>query len=160
MFPTPKRTRTNRSSFPAQRLIAQVLTFLLVMQTVAPPTLAAPLHRDFSFTWLSNSTSPLAGLVKKLSESQPAVAPKVEVKPAPEAGVVLTPLTTAFNGHVGIEHHQPLRKVVVSSNNPSGVPINFESLDADGTHSPLLERCRADWRTEIATARDAGMVRV
>ena len=71
MSPTPTST-PNRSSFPAQRLIAQVLIFLLVMQTVAPPTLAAPRRPNFSFTWLTNSASSFAGVLKNLSVSQPA----------------------------------------------------------------------------------------
>ncbi len=62
----------------------------------------------------------------------------------------------AFTGHVGIDHHQPLRKLVVSSNNPTGMPLNFESLDADGTHRPYSNVAGLTGGLKIATARDDG----
>ena len=164
MFPTPKRSdrlfNVRPSNFPAQRLIAQVLMFLLIMQTVAPPALAAPTPQrpGFSFTWLSESASSLASMFKKLKGEQPASAPPgAPVRLVTEDfGVVLTPLTTTFAGHVGIDHHQPLRKIVVSSNNPTGMPLNFESLDADGTHRPYSNVAGLTNGLKIATARDDG----
>src|SRR5829696_8919817 len=136
MFSTPESTSTLHSSaFLAQRVIALLLIYVLVMQTLAPPALAAP-KPGFGFAWPNSPNSLLS--IKKPKVGPPTIAATVaSVQPATEDfNVVLTPLSTSFAGHVGIEHHQPLRKIVVSSNNPSGMPNNFESLDADGTHRP------------------------
>ena len=169
MFSSPTRTSstrfsTRRPSFPAQRLIAQILALLLFMQTIAPPALAAPRAGalfswpsvDFSFASLNNLASSLASALKKLTPPEPS-APKASMTEAPEDfGVILTPISTTFSGNVGIDHHQPLRKVVVSSNNPTGLPLNFESLDADGTHRPYSNVAELTGGLKIATARDSG----
>jgi len=163
MSPTPKRTRTTRvynirnAASPARRFIAQLLAFMLLVQTIAPPTSAAPAH-GFSLASLRSGASSLAAVLGNLGGVAPATsAQTVSVRPAAEDfGVVLTPLGTAFAGHVGIEHHQPLRKVVVSSNNPTGVPLNFETLDADGTHRPHSNVARLTGGLKLATARDDG----
>ncbi|HEX6623534.1 MAG TPA: hypothetical protein VF064_07460, partial [Pyrinomonadaceae bacterium] len=172
MSPKTKRTSTPRTldlrptAFPARRLIAQVLAFLLLAQTIAPPALAAP-AQGFS---LASQGFSLASLGSRVFSSFAAVldrvgvgarassAPTVAVRRAAEDfGLVLTPLSTAFAGHVGIEHHQPLRKLVVSANSPAGDPFNFESLDADGTHRPFSNLAGLTGALRIATARDAGL---
>jgi len=145
MFQSPKRTRTSpaensrATALRARRFIAPALAFLLLAQTVAPPAPAVT-RPDFS-----------------RAAVRAASAPTATAKPAAEQfGVVLTPLGTPFAGHVGIEHHQPLRKVVVSSNNPTGSPFNFEALDADGTHRPHSNVSGLAGPLKIATARDDG----
>lgn len=163
MFPSPKRTRTTHAynfptaAFPARRFIAQVLAFMLLAQTIAPPAIAAP-ARGFSLASLANHASSLAAMLGNPGSGARATSARtVAVLPAAEEfGVVLTPLTTAFVGHAGIEHHQPLRKVVVSSNNPTGVPLNFEALDADGMHRPYSNVSGLYGGLKIATARDDG----
>ena len=146
----PSRSVTFLSSvLPPQVFIALLLTYCLLLQILAPPALATP-QAGYSFAWLDKGVSSVAALFKSPKVNQPPPNPAAAlVIPAPEEfGVVLTPVTTAFTGHIGIEHHQPLRKLVVSANNPTGMPGNFESLDADGTHRPVLERSRPDRWTE------------
>jgi RHS repeat-associated protein len=164
MSPTAKRTKTTRafnfrtSAFPAHPLIAQLLVFMLLMQTIAPPALAAS-SQGFSLSSLGRrASSSLAAVFGTPGAGTRATsAPAVTIKPATEEfGVVLTPLSTAFAAHAGIEHHQPLRKVVVSANNPAGVPLNFETLDADGTHRPYSNVAGLTGALKIATARDDG----
>ncbi|HEV8427371.1 MAG TPA: RHS repeat-associated core domain-containing protein [Pyrinomonadaceae bacterium] len=157
MFPTPQRTNTRQpSAFIAPRFIALLLIYVLVMQTLAPPAFAAP-KPGFAFSWPDSHNS-LLSIFKKPKANKPATAATIPmVQPATEEfGVVLTPLNTSFAGHVGIEHHQPLRKLVVSANNPSGMPNNFESLDADGTHRPHSNVAGLTGGLKIATARDSG----
>jgi RHS repeat-associated protein len=155
MFSTSERTTTRLSSaFITQRIVAFLLIYVLVMQTLAPPVFAAP-KPGFAFKWPDINNS-LLSIFKKPEANQPA-ATVAAIEPATEEfGVVLTPLSTAFTGHVGIEHHQPLRKLVVSSNNPSGMPNNFESLDADGTHRPYSNVAGIPGGLKIATSRDDG----
>jgi len=135
-----------------QRVIALLLTYVLVMQTLAPPAFAAP-KPGFAFAWPNSHISE-----KPKMDQPPAAAVTVPpVQPAPQNfSVVLTPLSTAFSGHAGIEHHQPLRKLVVSANSPNGMPNNFESLDADGTHRPYSNVAGLSGGLKIATARDDG----
>ena len=153
MFSTSERTTTRLSSaFITQRIVAFLLIYVLVMQTLAPPVFAAP-KPGFAFKWPDINNS-LLSIFKKPEANQPA-ATVAAIEPATEEfGVVLTPLSTAFTGHVGIEHHQPLRKLVVSSNNPSGMPNNFESLDADGTHRPYSNVAGLPGGLKIATSRE------
>ncbi|HEU4768910.1 MAG TPA: hypothetical protein VFS77_16110, partial [Pyrinomonadaceae bacterium] len=142
-----------------QRLIAFLLAYCLLLQTLAPPALAIP-KPGFSFAWPNVGFSSLGDVFKgpKMDQPEPAAVPAPPpVTPATEDfEVVLTPLTTAFSAHVGIEHHQPLRKVVVSSNSPNGMPLNFESIDADGTHRPYSNVAGLTGGLKITTARDDG----
>ncbi|HEV2706799.1 MAG TPA: RHS repeat-associated core domain-containing protein [Pyrinomonadaceae bacterium] len=167
MPPTPQRTTINCArnfrldAFPARRFIARVLAFILLAQTIAPPALAAPTH-GLSLTSLgSHALSSLSSAIGKLgggdgSARADSVQTVASMPVTEEFGVVLTPLSTAFAGHTGIEHHQPLRKVVVSSNHPTGMPLNFEALDADGTHRPHSNVAGLTGGVKIATARDDG----
>ncbi len=157
-------TRTSRinlqlPAFSAKRFIALVLTYCLLLETLAPPALAIQ-KPGFSFAWPNTGLSSLVETLKGPNMDQPPVAPSAvpaPVTPATEDfGVVLTPVTTAFSAHVGIEHHQPLRKLVVSANSPSGMPLNFESIDADGTHRPYSNVAGLTGGLKIATARDDG----
>lgn len=155
MFSSANKTRTN-PTINVQHFITLLLAYCLLIQTIAPPALAAP-RQSFSFAWLGNSAASLASVFKKPNSAPPAAAAAVPIKQSTEEfGVVLTQLSTAFSGHVGIEHHQPLRKVVVSANNPSGMPLNFESIDEDGTHRPYSNVAGLTGAQKIATARDDG----
>ena len=70
MFPTPERTRTIQSSaFIAQRLIALLLIYVLILQTLAPPAFAAP-KPGFAFAW-PNSHSSLLSIFKKPKGDRP-----------------------------------------------------------------------------------------
>ena len=60
-----------------------------------------------------------------------AIAPSVRGNP----GIVLTPIAIDFDNPVGIDHHEPDKKVVLSVNYPDGQPYNFELVDADGTRA-------------------------
>ncbi len=168
MSSSPKRTRTTRPSnfrhaaSAARRIVAQLLAFMLLVQTIAPPAIASPVQ-GFSLASLGNRASAsFATVFGRLGASASAAPVAARVAPAAEEfGVVLTPLGTPFAAHVGIEHHQPLRKLVVSSNNPTGMPLNFETLDADGTHRPHSNVAGLTGGLKLATARDdgAGMTR-
>ncbi|HEX5832967.1 MAG TPA: hypothetical protein VFY34_03895, partial [Pyrinomonadaceae bacterium] len=163
MSPCANKTRTGvhfnlrHSSFTVQHFVALLLAYLLLIQTIAPPALAAP-RPGFSFAWLDKSVASFASIFKAPNGPQPvAAAVPVPVKQSTEEfSVVLTPLTTAFSGHAGIEHHQTLRRVVVSANNPTGMPLNFESIDEDGTHRPYSNIAGLTGAGKIATARDDG----
>jgi fibro-slime domain-containing protein/RHS repeat-associated protein len=71
-------------------------------------------------------------------------------------GIELTSLSTAFNNHVGIDYHQPTRRVLVSANYPTGQPNNFELIDADGEHRAFSNVNALGGELKLATARDDG----
>jgi hypothetical protein len=57
--------------------------------------------------------------------------------PPAAATVTLTPISTGFNGLIGIDHHEPTNQVLVSVNYPDGLPYNFELVAADATRTPF-----------------------
>jgi RHS repeat-associated protein len=163
MSPRPSQTRPNLtlnsrfSAFTVRKFIALLLAYSLLIQTLAPPALAAP-RSGVSLAWLDKGVSSFAAIFKGPNPAPraPAAVPVAVKQTTEDFGVVLTQLSTSFAGHVGIEHHQPLRKVVVSANNPTGMPINFESIDEDGTHRPYSNVAGLTGAQKIATARDDG----
>ena len=161
---TSRGLNLNANSTRARRFIAQALALLLFTQAIAPSALAAP-GRGPSFETLaafgSRASATFAALfaapVAGAAAGRKAAVPAATVTRATQQfGLVLTPLGTAFNGHAGIDHHQPLRKVLVSANNPTGAPLNFEALDADGTHRPFTNLGGLAGELKIALARDDG----
>lgn len=61
-----------------------------------------------------------------------------------------------FNHPVGIDHHQPTNKVVLSVNYPYGEPHNFELVDVFGNRQPFSSIHGLSEEIKIATARDDG----
>lgn len=59
-----------------------------------------------------------------------------------------------FNHPVGIDHHQPTNKVVLSVNYPYGEPYNFELVDVFGNRQPFSNIHGLTEEVKIATARD------
>jgi hypothetical protein len=71
-------------------------------------------------------------------------------------GIMLTPISTAFNNPVGIDHHGPSNKVIMSVNYPSGAPYNFELVASDGTRTGFSTVHGLTDELKIATAKDDG----
>ncbi|GEM_PF-6183271 len=71
------------------------------------------------------------------------------------APVKLTP-HTGFNNPIGIDHHEPTNKVVISVNYPTGEPHNFELVDVFGNRQPFSNIRGLTEEVKIATARDDG----
>ena len=69
--------------------------------------------------------------------------------------IKLTP-HTGFNNPIGIDHHQPTNKVVMSVNYPTGQPHNFELVDVFGNRQPFSNIRGLTEEVKIATARDDG----
>jgi hypothetical protein len=78
-----------------------------------------------------------------------AIAPSVRGNTT----IVLTPIATGFNNPVGIDHHEPERKVVMSVNYPDGIPYNFELVDADGTRTQFSSVSGLTEEVKIAAVR-------
>jgi len=142
-------------SFRPRRVLIQALVFLLAVQPAVPPAMssAAKAATDGRLPGDSATRRHRAGAGSDLS--LPAV-PVMAVPAADNFGIVLTPLSTAFNSHIGIEHHQPTRKVVGSANQPSGQPYNFELIEADGAHRSFSNLSGLPGEFKLATARDDG----
>jgi hypothetical protein len=69
------------------------------------------------------------------------------------AEILLTAISTTFNQPIGIDYHEPTDSVVVSVNYPSGTPLNFERIEADGAHEPFSTFMGLTEEVKIATAR-------
>ena len=68
--------------------------------------------------------------------------------------VTLTPIGTPFNTPIGIDHHQPTNKVVMSVFYSSGTPHNFELVASDGTRTQFSAISGFTDEVKIATVRD------
>jgi RHS repeat-associated protein len=69
----------------------------------------------------------------------------------------LKTISTNFSSPIGIDHHVPTNKVVISANyDRSGQPWNFELLATDGTHAKFSTVSGLTDELKIATARDDG----
>lgn len=81
----------------------------------------------------------------------------ISAVPMPLDGqVTLTPVTTGFNNPIGIDHHDPTNKVVMSVNYASGIPHNFELVASDGSRSQFSSISGFTDEVKIATAKDDG----
>jgi len=78
------------------------------------------------------------------------VDPLNDGDPAP---VLFTALTTSFNQPIGIDYHEPTNSVVMSVNYPTGSPLNFERVEADGSHQPFSGFSGLTEEVKIATVR-------
>ena len=78
----------------------------------------------------------------------------------PSGAQTVTPIQLTahrgFNRPVGIDHHQPTNKVVLSVNYPYGEPNNFELVDVFGNRQPFSDVHGLTEEVKIATARDDG----
>ncbi|HEX7899972.1 MAG TPA: Ig-like domain-containing protein, partial [Planctomycetota bacterium] len=71
------------------------------------------------------------------------------------APLTLTRISTPFNNPIGIDHHSPTNRVVISANYPSGQPSNFELVAADGSRSAFSNIKGLTDEIKIATAKDS-----
>jgi hypothetical protein len=68
--------------------------------------------------------------------------------------VRLTPVATGFNNPVGIDHHPPSGKLLLSVNFPSGLPHNFELVGPDGSHTRFSDISGLTDELKIAAVRE------
>jgi RHS repeat-associated protein len=149
------------ASSPLRRIIAQFLALLLFVQSMAVPGMASPRLPDPLASFGGRALSVLGTVFGErgsgeAGRARAAVMRSAALTPVEEFGVVLTPLSTAFNAHGGLDYHQPSRKVVASANAPAGQPHNFELIEGDGTHRSFSNLSGLPDEIRIATARDAG----
>ncbi len=69
------------------------------------------------------------------------------------ATVQMTAIATGFNQPIGIDHHDPTNKVVMSVNYPNGLPYNFELVAADGTRTQFSSIAGLTDEVKITTVR-------
>ena len=67
--------------------------------------------------------------------------------------IALTVIGTPFNSPIGIDHHEPTNKLVLSVNYPSGSPLNLELVAADGSRAPHSTLAGATDELKIASVR-------
>lgn len=71
--------------------------------------------------------------------------------------ITLTAVSTTFNSPIGIDHYEPTNAVVMSVNYPTGAPLNFELIQADGTHMPFSTFSGLTEEVKIATVRSGNV---
>lgn len=151
------RTAFTPKSLATRQLIAYLLALLTFIQPIA--LIAA--------TATSRSSAAAARWSRTTPYSNEATPSKIDALADPEgssetittqsnSGIELTPLTTSFNNHIGIDYHQRTRKVVVSANSSLGQPNNFELIQAEGAHASFSNMSGVSGELKLATARDDG----
>ena len=70
--------------------------------------------------------------------------------------ITLIDVSTGFTNPIGIDHHEPTNKVVMSVNYPTGVPSNFVLVASDGTQTPFSAISGFTNEVKIATVRSGG----
>jgi fibro-slime domain-containing protein/RHS repeat-associated protein len=133
-----------------RQLVASVLALLVFLQPLA----AIAIVRSSRDTTYSNKAT--HSDADAFAERKP-LDETVTAESNSSFGVDLTPLSTAFNSHVGIDYHQRTRKVVVSANSTTGQPNNFDLIQADGAHGSFSNLSGVSGELKIATARDDGL---
>jgi hypothetical protein len=76
------------------------------------------------------------------------------IQPANAAPIVLTIISTPFNNPIGIDHHVPTNKVIMSVNYPSGFPYNLEIVAHNGSRTGFSSVSGLTDELKIATVRD------
>jgi len=135
-----------RRSAVTPRLLAAVLALLTFTQQL--PLVPA---RNFAPATSAHSEPSV-----KVTELEPPPPVETITTQTSNFGVELTPLSTAFNSHIGIDYHQRTRKVIVSANSTLGQPNNFELIQADGSHGNFSNLSGVSGELKLATARDDG----
>jgi hypothetical protein len=69
------------------------------------------------------------------------------------AALTLTQISTTFNNPIGIDYHEPTNSVVMSVNYASGLPLNFERVQFDGSHVSFSSASGFTEEVKIATVR-------
>lgn len=150
------------ATFPARNIIAQLLITCILLQTLAPAAFASPAtarpaspSEGLLTSRVMATAHGFVGGVNTLAANVLAFV-NAALTPQENWSVVLTPVTTEFHDHTGLDYHQPSKKLVLSANYPGGVPNSFELIAADGGHSGFSNVAGLNGEVLVAAARDDG----
>src|SRR5262245_43505312 len=119
-----------RRHFASHSTMIRLVSVLLCYLLLVPPAYWASTRRV-------DPGTPATVSGRKTRGASPNNAPRFLAVPfaSQSYGIVLTPVNGSFNGHVGIGHHQPTNKLLLSAFHSSGQPHNFELVAPDATHT-------------------------
>ncbi len=147
--------------FRTRRVVAQFLVVCLLLQTMAPAAFASPVNARRAVTTeagASRLASAARGLAAGVGTFTANLFTLVNAALTPQENwsVVLNAVSTEFHDHVGIDHHQPSNKLLLSANHPAGTPNSFELVAADGGHAAFSNVAGLGGEVIVATARGEG----
>ena len=126
------------SPLSSRNIVAQILVVCLLLQAIIPAGFALPVR------------------AQRLAAGSQAIGPGAALAAKENWSIVLTPLSTEFHDHTGIDYHQPSRKLILSANAPTGDPNSFELLAGDGGHSGFSNIADLQGEVLVVAARDDG----
>jgi len=132
------------------------------MQAMTPPAMAARTGPSPIVAMIANAPSRAGAAARQIMATVEGLGKsaivflRATMLPQDNWTIVLTPTSAEFKDYVGLDYHQPSRKLLLSANNPAGQPNNFELMGADGTHSSFSNVAGLSGEVLIATARDDG----
>ncbi len=155
---TISKTTTRR----ARRAATHFLIFCLWMQSMMPPAMAVARRPSPMFALIAGAPSRAGAATRRAMAMVAALGKSATVflraslMPQDNWIVVLTPVTGEFKDYVGLDYHQPSRKMLLSAHTPAGQPNNFELIAADGTSSAFSNLAGLSGEVLVATTRDEG----
>ncbi len=159
--PAKKTSFIGVATFPARKAVARLLVACILLQVAAPAAMSMPAapRRAASPSRLPDATVAAArGLALGLSSLATSLmaAARAAASPQDNWSVILTPVSTPYREHTGLDYHQPSKKLALAANYPSGSPNNFELVASDGVHSAFSNVAGLSGEVVVAAARDDG----
>jgi RHS repeat-associated protein len=149
---------TFRNDNPPQRWRSKITLLLLLsvsLQMVTPPVLAARVEPSPIIAAVSSAPGRAMATLAVVEQRLLAFL-RLAFTPEESWNVVLTPVNLEFKDYVGLDYQAMSRKLLMSANTPGGMPNNFESIAADGTHAAFSNVAGLNGELLIATSRDEG----
>src|SRR5436190_20295164 len=119
-----------------RRALTCFLIVCLWMQAMTPPAMAARTGPSPIVAMIANAPSRAGAAARQIMATVEGLGKsaivflRATMLPQDNWTIVLTPTSAEFKDYVGLDYHQPSRKLLLSANNPAGQPNNFELMGA------------------------------
>jgi RHS repeat-associated protein len=162
MFYRSTKTRSSickATALRTGRAVSYLLIVCMWMQATTPPAMAAQKGPSPILTLIVSMPNRARAATLNMMATLATVETKLFALVRPSSPqdnwtVVLTPVSADFKDYVGLDYHQPSKKLLLSANSPTGQPNNFELIAADGTRSVFSNVAELSGGLLIATTRD------
>ena len=162
MFDRSTKTKSSICKATTQRTgraVSYLLIVCLWMQATTPPVMAAKRGPSPILTLIASAPNRAGAATRHLMATLVTIESSLFAflrasPPQDNWTVLLTPVSGEFKGYVGLDYHQPSKRLLLSANTPTGQPNNFELVAANGTSSVFSNVAELGGDLLIATTRD------
>ncbi|NOT63962.1 MAG: hypothetical protein HOP19_27425, partial [Acidobacteria bacterium] len=142
-----------------RRLVTHALTIGLLCQMALPVTALAANERETKRARETATKRPIKDNNGRNEKAAPSPSPLHAAGPLAsfaQTGLVLSQISTAFNGLTGLTYHEAQHKLLAAVNEPNGQPRNLELIAATGAHTAYANVSNLGGELRLASARDDG----